>query len=73
MPEPTLPENSVIESHLFTVRTWWEDNGEQQREMRMQVRHVLTGETRYFRDAQTLLAYFAAKLEAPPAGAGESR
>lgn len=34
-------------THLFTVRLWVEPLGDEQGE-RMQVRHVLSGETRYF-------------------------
>lgn len=48
-------------SHLFTLRLWREsataDGAEQQDEIRMQVRSLANGETRYFRDWQTLIAY----------------
>ena len=50
-------------SYLFTVRLWVEDLGEGQGEVRMQVRHVLSGETRYFRQWAELEAFLLAKLE----------
>ena len=53
------------ETHLFTVRIWVEEVEPGQREPRLQVRHVLTGETRYFRDAPAMLAYLLSKLDAP--------
>ncbi len=36
-------------THLFTLRMWAEDLGEDRLEWRAQVRHVLSGETHYFR------------------------
>lgn len=36
-------------SHLFMLRVWREALGDGQSEWRGQVRHVLTGETYYFR------------------------
>jgi hypothetical protein len=51
------------QSHLFTVRLWIETLGHGQEEVRMQVRHVLSGETRYFRDGSLLLAYLLTKLQ----------
>jgi hypothetical protein len=62
--EPAL-ETPSSQSHLFTIRVWWEEAEQRQPELRMQVRHVLTGEIRYFRDAPALLAYLAGKLDAP--------
>lgn len=60
MPEP--PETSgaappMPRSQLFTVRVWLEDLGEGRSEWRGQVQHVLGGETRYFRDWETLVAF----------------
>lgn len=60
-------EYAAAPSQLFTVRVWWEETEEAQGELRMQVRHVLSGETRYFRSAAGLLAYITAKF-GPPAG-----
>jgi hypothetical protein len=34
--------------------------------LRLQVRHVLTGETRYFHDWQASSEYIQGKLDAPP-------
>lgn len=50
-------------THLFMVRLWREtfDNG--QREVRIQVQHVLSGERRYFRQWSLLVAYLLAKLQ----------
>ena len=52
-------------SHLFTVRVWYEQLDAEHREMRMQVRHVLSGETRFLRDWTAVTAYMMSKLEAP--------
>jgi hypothetical protein len=49
-------------SHLFTVRLWVEVLGGGQTEMRCKVQHVLSGETRYFREGSALLIYLTAKL-----------
>ncbi len=44
-------------SELFTVRVWREDLGEGHIEWRGQVQHVLSGETRFFRDWHVLLDF----------------
>jgi hypothetical protein len=49
-------------SHLFTLRIRAEPLGHGQFELRGQVRHVLTGETRYFREWTTLIAYVTERL-----------
>ena len=54
-------------SHLFTVRVWLEVLGDGRAEWRGQVQHVLSGETHYFRQWETLLALLPAML--PPAEA----
>jgi hypothetical protein len=51
------------QTHLFTVRLWVEELGHGQGEVRMQVRHILSGETRYFRDGGLLLTYLLAKVQ----------
>lgn len=51
------------QSHLFTVRLWVETLGHGQEEIRMQVRHVLSGETRYFRDGSLLVSYLLTKMQ----------
>ena len=59
---PKSPTDSVATtfhscSELFTVRLWREDLGEGRVEWRGKVQHVLSGDTRYFRDWQMLLAF----------------
>ena len=43
-------------SHLFTVRLWPKELGEEQVEWRGKVQHVLSGEAHYFREWQELTA-----------------
>lgn len=50
-------------THLFTVRLWVEKLGNGQEEVRMQVKHVLSGETRHFREWPLLVAYLLAKMQ----------
>lgn len=50
-------------THLFTVRLWVEAWGHGQGEVRMQVQHVLSGETRYFRDWSAVVTYMIMKLQ----------
>ena len=60
MPESPIDTNATTFhscSELFTVRLWREDRGEGRVEWRGKVQHVLSGETRYFRDWQVLLAF----------------
>ena len=49
-------------SSLFTMRLWRQVSGEQPGEVRIQVRHVLSGETRYFRNWAQLEDYLEQKL-----------
>lgn len=58
-------EQAATRSQLFTLRIWWEETEPSQRKVRMQVRHVLTGETRYFGSAEGMLAYVTDKLDVP--------
>jgi hypothetical protein len=51
-------------SSLFTIRVWREAPGRSLGEVRMEVRHVLSGETRYFREWAHLAAYLEGKLPA---------
>lgn len=53
-------------SQLYTVRVWYELLEADDWEVRMQARHILSGETRYFREWSLLAAYLVSKLEAPP-------
>jgi hypothetical protein len=52
-------------SQSFTVRLWYEPVDADQSEVRMQAKHILTGETRYFRDWSLLASYLTSKLDAP--------
>ncbi len=56
-------ESRYPRSHLFMVRLWLEAFGDGQREVRIQVQHVLSGERRYFRQWSLLVAYLLAKLQ----------
>jgi hypothetical protein len=47
-------------SQLFTVRLWAEPRSDGSAEWRGQLRHVATGEVRYFRDWPRLLALLVA-------------
>lgn len=47
-------------THLFTVRVWLEDLGDGRVEWRGQVKHVLSGEARHFRDWATLAKHLSA-------------
>ena len=49
-------------SHLFMVRVRLEDLGDGTTECRGQVKHVMSGEVRYFRDWETLLEHIQAIL-----------
>jgi hypothetical protein len=49
-------------SQLFTVRLWAEDLGDGRIEWRGQVQHVISGETHYFREWPTLIAWLVAML-----------
>ena len=51
-------------SQLFTIRVWTEPLSHNQAELRGEVRHVLTGETRYFREWPALIAYVTGRLAA---------
>lgn len=49
-------------SHLFTLRLWAEEMCDDQTEWRGEVRHVTSGETRYFRDWATLVTFLLTML-----------
>lgn len=44
-------------AQLFTLRVWWEAIGDNQKEWRGKVQHILTGETRYFRSWEALVEF----------------
>ena len=60
---PTDQQNSQP-SQLFTLRVWREPLGRGLFELRYQVRHVLSGETLYFREWPALIAYITERLAA---------
>ena len=65
--EPALQiDDPWSHSHLFTLRVWYETLDAEQREVRVQVRHVLSGETRYFRDWVACEAYLTGKIDETP-------
>jgi hypothetical protein len=61
--ETDNPQPLHLQTHLFTVRLWVEVLGDSQTEVRMQVRHTASGETRYFREGELLLTYLLAKVQ----------
>lgn len=52
------------QSQLFTIRLWVEELGNGQEEIRMQVKHIRSGETRYFRMWSLRVAYLRTKTQA---------
>jgi hypothetical protein len=50
-------EQPTHRSHLFTLRLWREGLGDGRTDWRGKVRHVTSGETRYFRDWPALQAF----------------
>ncbi len=60
---PHTPQN-----HLFTLRVWQADSGEGQMEWRGKLQHVVSGQTRHFRDWPTLIRYLGEMLSEPTGG-----
>ncbi len=50
-------------AQLFTVRLWVEDLGDDRKEWRGKVQHVLSGEAQYFRDWLALQAFMGRWLQ----------
>jgi hypothetical protein len=50
-------EREGTQSQMFTLRVWIEDVGNGRTEIRGTLKHVLTGETRHFRDWSTLTTF----------------
>ena len=48
MEDRTVSDTAGTRTQVFIVRIWDEAQEEGEREVRIQARHVLTGETRYF-------------------------
>ena len=65
-PDAAMSTNDLnpveAQSQLFTVRLWQEELGNDLAEVRVEVRHVLSGETHYFRDWELMIAYLHSKL-----------
>ena len=64
------PDQGHPQTHLFLVRLWVEPFADDQHEVRMQVKHVLSGETRYFRSWSDVVAFLLAKLPGSATGSG---
>lgn len=60
-------------SHLFTVRLWPEEVDAGQVEWRGEIRHVISGDARYFRDWPTLIEHLVAMLPAIETGQADAR
>jgi hypothetical protein len=58
-------DTAVAHTQVFIVRIWYEAHETGQSEVRIQARHVLTGETRYFLAWPALTAYLAGRLDFP--------
>ena len=59
----TVSGTAGTRTQVFIVRIWYEAQEEGKREVRIQARHVLTGEARYFLAWPALTAYLAGKLD----------
>lgn len=57
--DPPIPHPPTT---LFTIRVWHETLGAESGTMRMEVKHVLSGETRYFQEWGQVMAYVEGKL-----------
>ncbi len=66
MPDDTALPQSQAHSQLFTLRLWRDAEQTDQRAPYMQVRHVLTGETRYFSAWPPLIDYLLSTLDSLP-------
>lgn len=64
-PDPSQSADPRSRSHLFTVRVWYEEADPGRREVRLQVRHILTGETRNFRDWPAFITYLTGIFDTP--------
>ncbi len=65
-PQPVHPK-----TYLFTLRLWVEPWGDGYGELRMQVKHVASGETHYFRDWTALLTYLVAEVQRAEGATGQ--
>jgi hypothetical protein len=58
---PQEPEQ--VKSQLFILRVWEENLGDSRSEIRGQLKHILSGETEYFREWSNLLALLQQRLK----------
>lgn len=58
-----MTEDGTRNAYLFTVRWWLEQMGNGAAEWRGKVVHVTSGDVRYFRDWQMLLAFLSSQLQ----------
>jgi hypothetical protein len=61
------------QTHLFTVRVWLADLGDGRAEWRGQVRHVISGRVRYFRDWPSLTTIVQEMLAGPEEAAQDKQ
>ena len=54
--------SAYLHSYLFHVRLWLETMSDEEAELRGEVRHVLSGEVRYFRELSALTTYLSDKV-----------
>ena len=75
MEDMAVLDTAGTRSQVFIVRVWYEAQEPGEREVRIQARHVLTGETRYFLEWPALTDYLAGKVDAasPSPGDGVER
>jgi hypothetical protein len=64
MNDEGAPISASSHSQLFTLRVWYGEQSPGARELRVQIRHVLTGDTHYFRDWAAIHTYIATKFDA---------
>ena len=63
MEDRVVSDTAGTRTQVFIVRIWYEAQKEGKREVRIQARHILTGEARYFLAWPALTAYLAGKLD----------
>ena len=59
-----VSDTAGARTQVFLLRIWYETQEKGEREVRIQARHVLTGEARYFLAWPALTAYLSGKLDA---------
>jgi hypothetical protein len=64
-----MTTNHAPESHLFTLRLWGEEDADGRIQWRGKLQHVMSGQTRHFRDWPALIPLLLSMLpkeEWPP-------